>query len=59
MLVPASLSAHYVDRARSLGDPAEYVPLPDIGHMEMITGHGSTFQEWTTRVDSVLHPPPP
>ena len=56
--VPARLSENYVERAQSLNDEAEYVPLPDVGHMEMISGHGTPFHEWTMRLDSVFHPSP-
>jgi acetyl esterase/lipase len=52
--VPPSLSAHYVEAARALGDPAVYVPFPDIAHMEMISARGATFQDLTMRLDSVF-----
>jgi acetyl esterase/lipase len=46
-VVPARLSADYVELARSKGDDATYVPLPGTGHMEVIAGHGLAF-EWLT-----------
>jgi acetyl esterase/lipase len=55
--VPASLSASYVERARSLGDQAEYVPLAGAGHMDMIDPHGLAFQEVKARLDLIVpHP---
>lgn len=55
--VPASLSAHYVEDARSLGDPAVYVPFPGVGHMEVISGDGPVFREITTRLEPVFGQP--
>ncbi len=43
-VVPAWLSADYVELALSMGDDATYVPLPGIGHMEVIAGHGLAFE---------------
>lgn len=51
--VPASLSEHYVDLARSLGDPAEYVPLAGLGHMDMIDPHGPAFAAVKARLDLI------
>jgi acetyl esterase/lipase len=43
--VPASLSAHYVDTAVSLGDDATYLPLPGARHMDMIDPAGLAFHQ--------------
>ncbi len=51
--VPASLSEHYVDLARSFGDPAEYVPLAGLGHMDMIDPHGPACAAVTARLDLI------
>ena len=54
--VPASLSEHYVGDGGALGDPAVYVPLPGVGHMEMISGRGAAFGELAAWLDSVGGP---
>jgi hypothetical protein len=51
---PASLSAHHVESARSLGDRAEYVPVPGPGHLEMISPSGRAFPELVDRLETVL-----
>jgi acetyl esterase/lipase len=53
--VPPSLSELYAARAVALGDPAVYVPLPGVGHMEMISGRGVTFAELTAWLEVVFH----
>jgi len=55
--VPASLSANYAELARSRGDDAEYVPLPGVGHMEMIDPHGAALREVVTRLDLFFSSP--
>jgi acetyl esterase/lipase len=57
--VPPSLSAHYVEKARALGDPALYVPFPDVAHMEMISARGVTFEAIMANLDSVFGPARP
>jgi len=52
--VPASLSADYVELARSLGDRAEYVPVPGAGHLEMIDPRGRAYPEVVARLETVL-----
>lgn len=52
--VPSSLSEQYAARARSLGDHVVFVPLPGVGHMEMISGRGRTFWELATWLESVF-----
>ncbi len=52
--VPAWLSESYVEEARALGDPATYVPFPEVGHMEMISGRGIVFGELATCLESVF-----
>jgi acetyl esterase/lipase len=52
--VPAALSERYAARARSVGDPVTHVPLPDVGHMEMISGRGRTFGELAGWLDPVF-----
>ena len=54
--VPAALSEHYAETAVRLGDPAVYVPLPGVGHMEMISGRGAAFGELAAWLDSVCGP---
>ena len=56
--VPASLSADYVERARSLGDHAEYVPLRGAGHMEMIDPRGFALRELAARLEAVFRSVP-
>jgi pimeloyl-ACP methyl ester carboxylesterase len=55
--VPASLSANYVDLATSLGDDAEYVPLPGLGHMAMIDPRGAAVREVIGRLDLLFSSP--
>jgi dipeptidyl aminopeptidase/acylaminoacyl peptidase len=58
--VPPSLSEGYAARARALGDPVTYVPLPGVGHMEMISGRGRTFGDLAGWLQSVFgHPSTP
>jgi acetyl esterase/lipase len=56
--VPAGLSAGYVERARSLGDEAEYVPLAGASHMDMIDPRGAAFQEVTARLALIFRTAP-
>jgi acetyl esterase/lipase len=51
--VPASLSESYARRALSLGDEAEYVPLPGASHMDMIDPDGAAFREVKARLDHI------
>jgi acetyl esterase/lipase len=57
--VPPALSEHYAETAVRLGDPAVYVPLPGVGHMEMISGRGDLFAELASCLDSVFDPGAP
>ncbi len=57
--VPPSLSERYVAKAVVLGDPAVSVPLPGVGHMEMISGKGVTFSQLAAWLDGVFAPPGP
>jgi acetyl esterase/lipase len=52
--VPPSLSEHYAERAASLGDPVRFVPLPGVGHLDMISGRGTPYRELTAWLDSVF-----
>ena len=52
--VPPSLSEHYAETALSLGDPARYVPLPGVGHLDMISGRGTPYRELTAWLASVF-----
>jgi acetyl esterase/lipase len=54
--VPASLSEQYAARAVACGDRALYVPLPGVGHMEMISGGGTPFGELAGWLDPVFGP---
>jgi acetyl esterase/lipase len=57
--VPPALSERYAETAGGLGDPALYVPLPGVGHMEVISGRGDPFAELAAWLNSVFSPPPP
>jgi acetyl esterase/lipase len=52
--VPVWLSELYVRTAEAWGDAATYVPLPGVGHMELISGIGAPFQELAAWLDSVF-----
>jgi acetyl esterase/lipase len=52
--VPATLSAAYAERARSLGDEAEYIPLAGTSHMDVIDPHGAAFAEIKLRLASIF-----
>jgi acetyl esterase/lipase len=54
--VPPALSEHYVETAVRLGDPAVFLPLPGVGHMEMISGRGVPFEDLAAWLDSVFGP---
>lgn len=56
--VPPSLSAHYVEAAQALGDPAVYVPFPGVAHMEVIRAKGAVFAELAGRLEAVFDQPP-
>jgi hypothetical protein len=43
-----------VDTARSRGDAAEYVPLPGVTHLEMITARGRPFGELVPRLEKAF-----
>jgi len=55
--VPPSLSEAYVRRALTLGDEAEYVPLPGASHMDMIDPDGAAFREVKVRLDQIACQP--
>jgi acetyl esterase/lipase len=57
--VPPSLSERYAAAATAAGDPALYVPLPGVGHMEVISGGGATFDETARWFATVFGPPAP
>ena len=42
--VPASMSERYATRAAAAGDDASYVPLPGVGHMDMIDPAGAGWR---------------
>ena len=54
--VPAALSEQYAETAVRLGDPAVYVPLPGVGHMEMISGQGRRLRELAAWLDTRVLP---
>ncbi len=54
--VPPALSGEYAETAVRLGDPAVYVPLAGVGHMEMISGQGAAFGELAVWLDTVCCP---
>jgi acetyl esterase/lipase len=55
--VPASLSEAYVRRAQSLGDEAEFVPLPGASHLEIIDREGAAFGEVKDRLARIASGP--
>jgi acetyl esterase/lipase len=55
--VPASLSEAYVRKAVSLGDEAEFVPLPGASHLDMIDPHGAAFGEVKDRLARIASDP--
>ena len=46
-------------RTVARGDGAVYVPLPGVGHMEMISGRGAPFRVLATWFDAVFGPSQP
>jgi acetyl esterase/lipase len=56
--VPAWLSEHYAERAAAWGDGVTYVPLPGVGHMEMIGGKGAPFAELEAWLELLFSPSP-
>jgi len=52
--VPAWLSELYALTAEGLGDAATFVPLPGLGHMELISGSGAPILELTAWLDAVF-----
>jgi acetyl esterase/lipase len=52
--VPPWLSELYARTAQAWGDAATFVPLPGVGHMELITGSGAPMGELTTWLDSAF-----
>jgi fermentation-respiration switch protein FrsA (DUF1100 family) len=57
--VPAWLSEYYAEAGSAWGDSLAYVPLPGVGHMELISGRGAPFGELETWLERVLRPAPP
>jgi acetyl esterase/lipase len=57
-IVPASLSEEYVDAAKACGDPAVYVPLAGLGHMEMIDPGSAAWAAAEEHLDRLFAPPP-
>jgi acetyl esterase/lipase len=57
--VPPALSEGYAATAAGVGDPAVFAPLPGVGHMEMISGRGPTFNALAGWLDPVFRPPVP
>ncbi|HXQ61418.1 MAG TPA: prolyl oligopeptidase family serine peptidase [Acidimicrobiales bacterium] len=53
-VVPPSMSERYVARARETGDDALYVPLPGIGHREMIDPRGTVWDAVAAHLGAVL-----
>lgn len=51
--VPPSLSEWYVQRGRSFGDQADYVPLASKGHMDMIDPRGAACAEVKASLDLI------
>ena len=48
------IEEHYAETAVSLGDSARYVPLPGVGHLDLISGRGTACRELTAWLDSVF-----
>jgi acetyl esterase/lipase len=53
-VVPPSQSERYVERARRAGDAARYVPLPGVGHREVIDPHGPAWDEITSTLEDAF-----
>jgi acetyl esterase/lipase len=53
-VVPPSMSERYVERALEAGDDARYVPLPGVGHREVITAHGAAWEILTTHLEGTF-----
>jgi acetyl esterase/lipase len=43
-VVPPSMSERYVEQALEAGDDARYLPLSGVGHREVISPHGATWE---------------
>ncbi len=54
--VPPTLSSDYVELVRARGGDARYVPLPGVGHLEMIDPGGAAFQEVLSCLDQIARP---
>jgi acetyl esterase/lipase len=53
-VVPPSMSAGYVDRARRAGDDVTYLQLPATGHREVISPHGPAWEGIASFLGEVL-----
>jgi acetyl esterase/lipase len=54
--VPPWLTERDAEAAVQWGDSAVHVPLPGVGHMEMISGRGPAFGELVKWLDSMFSP---
>jgi hypothetical protein len=53
-VVPACLSERYVAEARGRGDCADYVPLPGVGHMDLIDPASGAWAAAWARLEVML-----
>jgi acetyl esterase/lipase len=53
-VVHPSMSERYVDQAEAAGDKARYVPLPGIGHRELIDPRRTPWEEITATLEDAF-----
>jgi acetyl esterase/lipase len=53
-VVPPSMSERYAHQAKEAGDDARYVPLPGIGHREVIDPHSTAWAEIAATLEDVF-----
>jgi dipeptidyl aminopeptidase/acylaminoacyl peptidase len=53
-VVPASMSARFVDRATRAGDDARYIALPGVGHRDLIDARGEAWTRLSAQLVDVL-----
>jgi acetyl esterase/lipase len=53
-VVAPSMSERYVDQARETGDKARYLPLPGIGHRELIDPRRTSWDEITATLEDAF-----
>jgi dipeptidyl aminopeptidase/acylaminoacyl peptidase len=53
-VVPPSMSERYVEQALEVGDDARYLPLSGVGHRELISPQGVTWDALDAYVTDCL-----